>query len=157
MKIQKYSSIQVFNVKARDPVAFINIWDYTSSALVLSDLNIIFECCSICLLLRTRMFAMRAGKFWRRVRHCWDVSRPVPSAECLLSVVTLRCVVTSSHITAPVSHLHHLGQWPVYSVLQWPLHSEPPVWLPTSGRHFASASDLLALTVALARILALKR
>ena len=27
----------------------------------------------------------------------------------------------------------------------------------TSGRHFASASDLLALTVALARILALKR
>ena len=26
-----------------------------------------------------------------------------------------------------------------------------------SGRHFASASDLLALTVALARILALKR
>ena len=31
------------------------------------------------------------------------------------------------------------------------------VCLTTSGRHFASASDLLALTVALARILALKR
>ena len=29
--------------------------------------------------------------------------------------------------------------------------------VPNSGRHFASASDLLALTVALARILALKR
>ena len=31
------------------------------------------------------------------------------------------------------------------------------LWAMGSGRHFASASDLLALTVALARILALKR
>ena len=90
-------------------VAF--ILDDTSTALLLSDLNIIFECCSICLLLRTRMFAMRAGKFWRRVRHCWDVSRAVPSAECLLSVVTLRCVVTSSPLLTSQSQYRIFITW----------------------------------------------
>ena len=110
MKIQKYSSIQVFNVKARDPVAFINIWDYTSSALVLSDLNIIFECCVVCL----------PAAPDKNVRNAsWQVLEASPTllrcqqagAQCRVSVVTLRCVVTSSPLLTSQSQYRIFITW----------------------------------------------
>ena len=102
--------------------------DDTSTALVLSDLNIIFECCVVCLLLlRTRMFAMRAGKFWRRVRHCWDVSSGLVSgAQCRVSVgcchIAMRCNVFSHHSASIASSSPGTGtsaQWAIMFTAQW--------------------------------------
>ena len=58
----------------------------------------------------------------------------------------------------PAIGRHHYVNINLFEFMR-PFWSSPDLFATpiTSGRHFASASNLLALTVALARILALKR